>query len=439
MTTRDGAPAHPVQDIRLDLILSVERIALISRYAIYLVLAPFFWMGWIEGSLPNLILATVLVLAHNLYAHVVFYTRRYGVFLSAFNFALYLAEASILTYLTGADSSDGYILYLLLIVGLSAYHRRFGPTMAAALACCAAYGIVLFAEWWRYGLSESPGNLMARFLFTLVCGWLVGSVSGLLRRSEAAVRRQAEALAASEASLRTILDSAAEPILVFDEQEFIVEVNKRACEFAGVGREELLGRRVRSFLFDDGTLPSKFASLRARGEYHGEQIVIKNDGEERTVDFRVRSYVRDGRRYFVAVANDITEQRDLQEATRLANANLERLNRELRSVDQLKTAFLVTISQKLRSPLSAVLGFVEMLLQEELGSLSAEQRSALQTCRRATLRVFRLIDEALELRFRERPGAELAGLSPRASETNPSPPPEATPSPAPEASTPKPR
>ena len=38
-----------------------------------------------------------------------------------------------------------------------------------------------------------------------------------------------------------------------------------------------------------------------------------------------------------------------------------------------------------------------MLLQEELGDITREQRKALQTCRRGTVRAFRIIDEALAL------------------------------------------
>jgi signal transduction histidine kinase len=151
-------------------------------------------------------------------------------------------------------------------------------------------------------------------------------------------------------------------------------------------------------------------SLRSSGEYHGEQVIINFDGEEHTVDFRAQSFIRDKRQFFVVVAHDITEQKDLQEATRLANTDLERLNRELRQVDYLKTSFLTSMSQKLRSPMSAIMGYVEMLLEEELGELMPDQRKAIQTCRRSALRILRLIDDALELR-----GPEVARTRPQPS------------------------
>jgi hypothetical protein len=44
-----------------------------------------------------------------------------------------------------------------------------------------------------------------------------------------------------------------------------------------------------------------------------------------------------------------------------------------------------------------------MLLQEELGDLTKDQRKALQTCRRGTLRAFRIIEETLAVRKEEEP------------------------------------
>jgi PAS domain S-box-containing protein len=389
------------RDINVGLVVTVERFALTARYGMWLLLAPLFLFNVLPGSHSDLAIVSVIALAHNLFVHWVLWKKQYRLFVSWINFAVYFIEASMTVYVTGGDNSDAYILFFLVIIGFGAYRRRFGGTLAVTLVFCISYAVILFFDWINGGIVQRTSNLISRFAFLAVCGWLVGTLSRQLRLGEEAIRDQAEALGASETTLRAILDSTAQPILVYDEREFIIEANERASHFLRLSRNELLGRRVRSFMFDDGTLPNKFALLRARGEYRGEQILVRNDGEERTVDFRVRSYTRDGRRFFVAVAHDITEQKNLQEATRLANANLERLNRELRNVDYLKTNFLSTISQKLRSPLSAVLGFLEMLLQEELGEINVDQQSALQTCRRATLRVFRVVDEALSLTARD--------------------------------------
>ncbi len=110
----------------------------------------------------------------------------------------------------------------------------------------------------------------------------------------------------------------------------------------------------------------------------------------------VRSFIQEGRRFFVALLHDVTEQKHVQEATRKANIRLVQINQELQQVDSLRNAFFGAVSQRLRSPLSAILGYTDLLLEEELGALNAEQRKAVQSCRRSVIRVFGLVDEAFE-------------------------------------------
>ena len=231
----------------------------------------------------------------------------------------------------------------------------------------------------------------------------MGVISDRFRITEEEHLARAQELASSEATLRTILDSAGDPILVFDQHELITEANGRACALLQLSREQLLGSRVRGFIFDDGTLPVKFATLRNKGEYKGEQLLIDAEGSEHTTSVVIRSFVREQQRYYVLVARDITEERRLQETERETTARLEQLNRELAQASKVKTEFLVTMSKKLRSPLAVMLGYTDMLLEGELGELTLEQQKAVQTCRRNVHRVLRLLDEALELGQRHSP------------------------------------
>lgn len=383
------------EDSRASLCISMERMALWIRYAIYFIVVPLFLLGHIQGSMPDLVLVTIVVGLHNLFAHLVLLTGRYRFFFSTLNFVIYLAEASLVVSFTGAEESPAYVLYFLFMIGFSAYVPRFWRVFLVSALCVACYTTVILVEWARVGIAVPLGEIVAKMLFLLSSGWLLGALSEQLFRAEQEALSHAEALAASEATLRTILNSAADPLVVYDDNEFITEANERAGELLGLPREELLGKRVRAFLFDDGTLPQKMAALRHRGTARGEDIVVNAAGDERTVDYTVRSYIRGKKRYFVAIFHDLTEQKNLQEATRLANSNLERLNAELRQVNELKTGFWSVITQKVRSPLAAILGYLEMLLEEELGEVTSEQRRALNACRRAVLRSFKLIDEGL--------------------------------------------
>ncbi|HNR36869.1 MAG TPA: PAS domain S-box protein [Candidatus Hydrogenedentes bacterium] len=393
---RGGRPIASDSDVRLALGLRLEKIGLVFRYVAYVVLAGIFLAGFAVGSYTDLAVITVVVLLHAAFVHTVLLTHRYEWFASPFNFAIHVAEISCVVFFTGAEESEFFTLYLLFLVGYTVYRRSFGGMLLASAVTCGAYLLVIAIEWALAGLALPPGVIFVKVASIPVCGWIVATTNTLLQHTEEALEARADALASSETMLRTIIDHAAEPILVYDENEFIAEANNRACEFFGIFRENLLGKPFRSLLFDDGTLSEQLAALYERNEYHGEQIFLNADGIERTVDLHVRSFIRNARKFFVAIARDITEQKELQEATQLANARLGHLNRELRQVNELKTGLLTSVSQRLRSPLTALLGYLDLLLDDELGATTPEQRRALLGGRRSVMRIFGLLDEAFD-------------------------------------------
>jgi PAS domain S-box-containing protein len=386
-----------VEEARLWLVLGVEKFALVARNLALVLMAAMFVGGYVRGHHLGLATVAAIVVVHSLFSLWIYLSGRFEFFQSPWNFALNLAEISLTVAFTGGADSVLYILFLFFLVAFGTYTRQPRLVLFATGLCLLCFGGIVLVDGARIGFDISYAVVVLQLSAIAACGWLMASITRVLGRAEESSMAREHALASSEATLRTILDSAADPIFVYDNDEFITDANDRACTFLAVPRCKLLGQRIRAFLFDDGTLPNKMSVLRARGEYHGEQIFVNSYGEERTVDLRVRSYSRGGQRFFVAVGPDITEQKNLREASRLANIHLEKLNQELKQVNELRRSFLTAISQKLRSPLTALLGYTDMLLDGELGDVTSEQRTALQACRRTALRAFDLIDEALDL------------------------------------------
>jgi PAS domain S-box-containing protein len=392
-TTADLAQSPPV---------TVERVALLLRYVMFCILSPLFLLNHFGGDMSDFYIIAGMILAHNIFVHIVLWARAYHLFFTRTNFFIYLVQISIVIALTGGESSDAYLMYHLLIIGFSAYDRRFHKVIQAALICLLSYLCVIGIEYFRNGISLTFGVIFVRLSSTLIVGWMIAALSERLRRAEVTAAEQTAQLIASEATLRAILNSAGDPIVVFDDNEFIVEANERAIEFLGVPREQIIGQRLRAYLFDDGALPHKLADLRARGQAHTEEIVLPRSGEEREVDMIARSFIRDNARYFIVLLRDITERKNSQETERLVMARLEKLNTDLRQLDNHKAEFMRAISAGIRTPLSAVAGYVDMLLDGELGDINPDQSKALQTCRRGLQRVFRLIEQTIDahaLRF----------------------------------------
>lgn len=389
--TRIPSPIEP----RLNVAIRLEMMLLILRYVMYMLLVLNHAMGFAEEYTPSLVGITIGFVIQNAWAHFIFYTRRYHWLVHPANFLMYLGKVTLLVSLTGAGSSPLAPLYIALIVGYCMCSTQLTGTYRVTVICAGTYALVVLVSW-GLGAYQLGHPVSFNFFLIFLCGWMLNSMGEMLRSVELDGQRRAQALASSEGTLRAILNSTASPIIVCQENELISDVNEGACEFIGLPREELVGRRIRAYLFDDGTLPQKLATLRSKGAYHGEAIVLTADGDERMVDLRVRSYTHDQQRSFVIMLHDITTAKNLQEAARMTTQRLEQVNRELQQVNQLRTEFYTTIARRLRSPLSGILGFLDMVLDGELGELNAEQRRALQSCRRSVMRVFGLADEVLD-------------------------------------------
>ncbi len=76
---------------------------------------------------------------------------------------------------------------------------------------------------------------------------------------------------------------------------------------------------------------------------------------------------------------------------------LTRLNEELAKATRLKSDFLANMSHELRTPLNSIIGFSDMLLTQEVGSLNAMQQDFLDTVARNGRHLLQLISELLDL------------------------------------------
>jgi signal transduction histidine kinase len=76
---------------------------------------------------------------------------------------------------------------------------------------------------------------------------------------------------------------------------------------------------------------------------------------------------------------------------------LEALNRRLEEVNQLKSEFVTVVSHELRTPLTSITGYMELLIEGQMGPLTAAQRQCLGTVKRNADRLVELIDDLLDI------------------------------------------
>ncbi|MEW6288106.1 MAG: ATP-binding protein [Chloroflexota bacterium] len=93
-----------------------------------------------------------------------------------------------------------------------------------------------------------------------------------------------------------------------------------------------------------------------------------------------------------------TLERRVQERT----AELEKALQRVSELSQLKANFIANISHELRTPLTHIKGYIELLVSESLGPLTAEQRHALQVSQQSSARLEGLIEDLIMISLASR-------------------------------------
>jgi len=146
------------------------------------------------------------------------------------------------------------------------------------------------------------------------------------------------------------------------------------------------------FLFFDPILRSLLVvPLVARNEVIGT-LAVDSDQPNAFTESDVQLMTIAGAQVSVAIANA-----RLFEAVEERAAELAVAYRELKESDRLKDELVQNVSHELRTPLTFIRGYVDLLLDGEMGIVTAEQQQALQIISDKTDEVTRLVQDIMAL------------------------------------------
>jgi PAS domain S-box-containing protein len=177
----------------------------------------------------------------------------------------------------------------------------------------------------------------------------------------------------------TVIENLNDSVLVFDEQDNLVDLNPSAQRLLGV-TTAAIGQPATQ-LFE--RWPALLERYQATSDQRAE-IRVGSSSDRR--DFELRfAPLSDGRGRSlgrVLLVHDITE---------LVNVRDQALE-----ASRLKSELLARVSHELRTPLSAILGYTELLLDGSFGDLAEPQRQAIMEMMGSSQELAILVNELLD-------------------------------------------
>lgn len=215
------------------------------------------------------------------------------------------------------------------------------------------------------------------FLLTLLGTAVVGGMLAVARRC----RRRAEAqrrdmwrtLEETEGLYRSVFDSAMDGIVILDQRLRIVNVNPAAAAIHGYQREELLQQPLERFVTAGvyRAVVQLPRLLKRRGVVKGRVESTTKDGRLRYLSVHVSLLRLSGEMCYLINFSDCTQQRKSQrqlhsytQALKRANVRLQISAAEVQRAAQARSEFLAHMSHEIRSPLTAIIGYAEMLCRQ---------------------------------------------------------------------------
>ncbi|MCL4406208.1 MAG: ATP-binding protein [Patescibacteria group bacterium] len=194
-------------------------------------------------------------------------------------------------------------------------------------------------------------------------------------------KRISENLAADLQKFRLAVDSASDHIMITDPDAKIIYANHAAEAMTGYSFEEMEGKTPALW---GGQMPDEFYKQmwdtikNKKMPFIGELQNRRKDGVVYTAELRI-SPILDGSgnvRFYVGVERDITKTKE---------------------IDRAKTEFVSLASHQLRTPLSIINWYSEMLLGGDVGKITLKEKTYLDEIYRTNKRMIDLVNALLNV------------------------------------------
>lgn len=186
---------------------------------------------------------------------------------------------------------------------------------------------------------------------------------------------------------KTIIERSNNGFWIIDLQGRFLDVNDAYCEMTGYKQEELLSMSISDVEVDEDqdVVGRHINSIMESGQDVFETRHRKKDGQIIHVEVCANYTSQDNGFYFVFL-RDITERKIAEQA-------LKEAKKEAESAAKAKSEFLANMSHEIRTPLNAILGFGEILSEDDL---TQDQHESVKTICSSGKHLLQVVNDVLD-------------------------------------------
>lgn len=208
----------------------------------------------------------------------------------------------------------------------------------------------------------------------------------------------------NEIKTQAVFETVVDGIIVISEGGIIDSLNKAAEKIFGYQEEEVIGKNIKILMPEpyqsehDGYLSAyKKTGCRKIIGFGREVLGRRKNGMTFPMDLSVNEMDFRSKKMFAGVVRDITERKEANDQLVQQKVELEKINKELKSLDEMKTNFLSTISHELRTPLTSILGNTKLIVQRYEKMPDLDKKEFLKTTVRQGEHLLNLVNDILDV------------------------------------------
>jgi PAS domain S-box-containing protein len=168
-------------------------------------------------------------------------------------------------------------------------------------------------------------------------------------------KRLQQKLQSNEAKFRAISDSAIDAIFMFDEEDKITYWNPAAERIFGFTEKEVVGQKVNATLVPPRFRENHLKLISELGKTKNKENVgeprevpaLRKDGAEFSMELSMAPMQLENKRYFVAIARDVTERKKAEEHRKVLERKVNDYSKHLKCMVDLRTVQLKDANERL--------------------------------------------------------------------------------------------